>query len=174
VDVLVEQEHRTVGHDRVEVLLARQTAGEALHRPAATDDPRLVGVRRGVGRDDVEIGLLAQHVVEPHPQPVAARERCVDVAVLEAGQQQPTRRAHHPGARPGEGQQVVALADGGDPVTSDGQPRGPATTGQPDPCVGDDEVGSTGRQGQIAGHRAQPPLDVVATAARAGRIVRRG
>ena len=43
------QEDRPVGDDRVEGLAPRDPAGERLHRPAVTDDPLALRVRRGIG-----------------------------------------------------------------------------------------------------------------------------
>jgi hypothetical protein len=90
VHVAVEKEDRAVRDDGVEVLLAGRPAPEVLHGPAAAEHPRLVRVGRRIRGDRVEVGLPPDQVVQPDPQPVAAGERRVDVAVLEAGQDQAT------------------------------------------------------------------------------------
>ena len=51
VAVPVGQEHRTVGHDRVEHVLRGRAAREHVHRPPAAEDPRRVGMRLGVRPD---------------------------------------------------------------------------------------------------------------------------
>ena len=141
VHVLVEQEHRTVGHDRVEVLLARKAAREALHRPAAAEDPRLVRVLVGVPRDHVEVGVAAEHVVEPDPTQVPTGERRVHVAVLEPGEHQPAGGPHHAGARPRERDDVGGVAERADAVAGHRHPGRPAAAGQSHAGIGHHEVG---------------------------------
>ena len=100
VHVPVHQEHRTVGDDAVQVLLARGSAGEQVHRPPPSGDPRLAGVVRGVRGDRLQVGVDRPEVVEVHAQQVPSAERGMDVRVLEPGHDQP------PGHRPHVGRGV--------------------------------------------------------------------
>ncbi len=141
VHVAVEQEHRAVGDDRVQVLLARCAAREVLHGPAAAEDPGLLGVGVGVGGDGVQVGVPPLQVVQPQPEPVASGERRVDVGVLEAGQQQPAGRAHHAGGGSGQARELGLGADGRDPAVPDGHGGREAARGQARPGAGDQQVG---------------------------------
>jgi hypothetical protein len=87
VDVPVEQEHGSVGHNRIEVLLARQALRERIHRPAAAQHPRVVRPVGCVLRDREEVRLSAVQVIEEEVQQVAARKRWVHVRVLETREQ---------------------------------------------------------------------------------------
>src|SRR5664280_3099613 len=50
VHIAVEEERRPVADDVVKVVPGGLATGKVLHSPAATHDPRLVGVRGGVPR----------------------------------------------------------------------------------------------------------------------------
>jgi hypothetical protein len=156
VDVAVEQEHRPVADDGVEVLLDRQAAREVLHRPAAAGDPLRVGVLLGVPPDPVEVGLTGAVVVQRDPQPVQAGEGRVDVGVLEAGQHHPAGQVVLLGSRTDQLAHVLVGADGDDPVPPHGDRGGPAAGGvhAVDVRPGDHEVGGLG-------HGAAPGSAVV-------------
>jgi hypothetical protein len=156
VHVPVEQEHRPVADDRVEVLLDREPAREVLHRPPAAGDPLDVGVLAGVAPDAVEVGLPGVVVVQRDPQPVQPGERRVHVGVLEAGQHHPAGQVVVLGRRTDQLAHVLVGADGDDPVPPHGDRGGPAAGGVDavDVRPGDHEVGGLG-------HGAAPGSAVV-------------
>ena len=84
MDVAVEQEHRPVRDDGVEVLLGGRPTREVLHGPAPADDPGLVRVRRGVASDRGEIVGPTGELVQRDGEPVASRGRRVHVPILKA------------------------------------------------------------------------------------------
>ena len=157
VHVGVQQEHRPIGHDGVEVRGER--AGVAEHRavPAAAQDPRQVGVRLGEGPDPLEVRVAVDEVVEVHVQEVAGAERRVDVRVLEP------REDHAPGevevlaAGPDRLADVGLGADRHDAVAADrhGLDPPPGGVNREDVGAGDDEVGWLGHARTLpAGGRA--------------------
>ncbi len=141
VHVPVEQEHGPVGHDGVEVLLARRPAGEVLHRPPAAEHPRLVGVVGGVAADDVEVLGATGRVVQPHPAQVPPGDGRVHVAVLEAGEHQPAWRLDHARARAAPLADVVGGPHRHHPVAADGDRLRVLPAPHPDPGPGDQQVG---------------------------------
>ena len=79
VRVGVHQVDGPVGHERVELATVRMVVAEHRHVPAAADDPGVVGVRRGVRRDPVEVVLHRVQVVEvavPADPPRRTRRGC--------------------------------------------------------------------------------------------------
>ena len=88
---------RAVGHDRVEQPADRGAARVVVHRPAAAEDPRLVGVRVGVGADAGDGVGGIRGLGEVALQELDARADRVDVRVLEAGAEQRAVQLHHAG-----------------------------------------------------------------------------
>jgi hypothetical protein len=100
--VAVGEVRRPVGNDRVERRGRRQPAGERVHRPAAATYPREFGVVRRVLGDAPEVavgGVIGGQVARDHVEACVVR---VDVAVLEAGGDEATRRVDFDGVGRGE------------------------------------------------------------------------
>ena len=97
VMVAAEQQHGPVGNHLVEQAADRRTAGVVVHRPSPAEDPRLVGMRRGVRSHALDgvrgIRRLGEVALE---QLDSAADR-VDVGVLEAGAQQSAAEVHDAG-----------------------------------------------------------------------------
>jgi hypothetical protein len=138
VGVGVHQVDRSVRDERVELPAVRLVAAEHRHVPATADDPGVVGVRRGVRGDPVEVVRQRVQVVEVEVPPDPARERRVDVRVLEP------RRDTGPGEHVGAADPLADLglrADRDDPVAADRDRLRPAAR-----CVdgvhvaGDDQI----------------------------------
>ena len=143
VHVPVHQEHRAIGDDAVQVLLARGSAGEQVHGPAASGDPGLAGVGAGVRGDGFQVGLDRPEMVEVHAQQVPSAERGVDVRVLEAGHDQAPGHRPHVGRGVGEIPQLSRRPEGDDPAVLH---RHRSCTGLEGPAgqeggVRDDQVG---------------------------------
>ena len=143
VAVLVREEHRAVGHDRVQRLAGRGAAGVVRHPPAATDDPLELGVSGGVRRDPRQ-GLVGGHgVVQVAAQQVDAAHDRVDVGVLEAGDQQPAVEVDDLGRGADELAQLVVGPHGGDASAAHGDAcgHGLRRRGGEDPPVHEERVG---------------------------------
>ena len=149
VGVLVEQEHRAVRHDRVEVVLVRVAARKVLHRPAAALDPLAVRVCVGVGLDLGEVVLPAVGVQEVEVQPVATGEGRMDVGVLESRSDELARSVDHPGRGPDELLDLLGRSDGDDAVAAYGDAAGPAADGVAGVDVAEDH--------QVCGHGHAAP-----------------
>ncbi len=125
VAVAVRQEDRPIGHQPVEHVLRRRAAGEHVHRPAAAEDPRHVGVRGGVlGDQPLVVGQRAR-VVERALEQVEAAGHRVHVRVLEPGEQHPAAEVDHLGAGADQVGDGVVGADGDDPFALDRNRSGP-------------------------------------------------
>ena len=108
VAVAVLEEDGAAGDGGVQVCAGRSAAGEGRHPPAATDDPRLVGVGRRIGADPVEIRLaVPREVVQIARQDGPSPDRRVHVSVLEAGQQRPALEVDDTRGRTGERSEVA-------------------------------------------------------------------
>ncbi len=85
VPVAVGQEHRAIRDGPVEVLAPREPARKVGERPAAAQDPRDLGVRRGVGRDPAHVVVDPLAVEQVAVDAVDAGRDRVDVGVPEPG-----------------------------------------------------------------------------------------
>ena len=155
VPVTVRQQGRPVGHDGVEHLARRRTAGEVRHRPARPEHPGLVRVRCQVGRDPGHrLGgragpgqVAAQHVD-------AGGER-VRVRVLEPGDQEAAVQRHHLGAPAHQGAHVVVAGHRDDAAVAHGhRAAGRATAAEHRPA---DEDGVRGAHEDAANAFSRMP-----------------
>ncbi len=140
--VPVGEVDRTVRDDGVEQLPGRQTALEALHRPAAAGDPLLVGVGVGVGADPLQVVGHPDGSGEVADGQLGAAEDGVDVRVLEARQQQLAGEVDDLGVRADQVPDLV-VADRGDPAAGDGQTGRPGAGGVAGVhgAAGEDQIG---------------------------------
>jgi hypothetical protein len=165
--VLVRQVRRPVRDDRVELLAPRRPVGEVGHRPAAAEDPRLVGMGFDVAPDRGQDRLPAADAVERALEALDARRDRVDVGVLEPRQQEPSGQVDHAAVRTDAVGHVARRADGDDPLAPDGdrlRDRPPGVD-RVDVAAGEDEVG--GAAG--GGHR---PRGSHTSAERRGAVAR--
>ena len=138
VRVGVHQVDRPIRHEGVELTTVRLVAAEHRHVPAAADDPGVVGVRRDVRGDPIEVVLQRVQVVEVEVPPDPPRERGVDVRVLEP-RRDAGPREHIGGAHPLAN--LGLRADRDDPIAADRDRLGPAARGVDRVDVtGDDQV----------------------------------
>ncbi len=97
VAVGVAQDRRAVADHGVERLAGRRAVREVGHRPPGAEDPRQVGMGRGIVRDACQCLLRRRRVVEVAAQQVDTGSERVRVRVLEARRDQPARDINHVG-----------------------------------------------------------------------------
>ncbi len=147
VVVAVDQGSRAIGHQFVQLLAGGEAAGEIAHRPAAAENPFLIGMTAGVGGDR-QAGLLAsldllQRALR-HAVPGLGR---VGVGVLKTGQEHPALHVDHAGAGAAVLGQLLRVADGEDAAVGDGDARGHSAgrVDGVDDAVLEDQVSGHGR-----------------------------
>ena len=123
--VPVGEEGGPIGHDRVEILAARRAVREVGHVPAATDDPRLVGMSVHVGSNRRKHALPPARLADIALEAVDAAPERVDMDVLEAGQEEPSAKVDDARPRPDQLADLGGRADRDDPLAADRDRLGP-------------------------------------------------
>ena len=111
VTVAVRQDHRSIRHDRVDVLLGGTAAWKDVLRPASAQDPGLVRMRSRVRGDRLEVRLLRVEVVLVALQHVDAAAHGVHVRILEPRDEHATGEVDHLGAVADQVADLVVGAD---------------------------------------------------------------
>jgi hypothetical protein len=113
--------------DPVEQFAAGQAAREPLHAPAAAGDPVPGRALRRVRADPFQCGIQGGRSDQVAPDHGHARERGMDVRVLEPRQQGPAAQVHDLGARADQvgDARLARLAHGHDPLAAHGHGAGP-------------------------------------------------
>jgi hypothetical protein len=111
VVVAVRQEDGPVANDLVDHLPRRDAVREDVDGPSTAQDPRSVRMRLGIPAHQVEIRVELVRPAEVAPDPLEAARRCVDVRVLETGQQHATLERNLLGVRADELAHLVVRAD---------------------------------------------------------------
>jgi hypothetical protein len=118
----VRDEHRPVGDDRVEALLAGGAARKGVHRPTASRDPLSLGMLGRIPRDRVEALLRSLGLVEVALDRQETSVRRVQVGVLEARENGAALQFDHPRRRPCRGCEVRCGANGRNAAALDRDP----------------------------------------------------
>jgi hypothetical protein len=146
------EQHRPVGHDRVQDAPVRAGGAEGVHHPAAAEHPAGLGPLGGVAGDGGRVRLRLDPVEVALGQLQAAGGG-VDVGVGEPGQDQPAVEGQHPGRRPAQGGHLPLRAGGGDPAAAHGHGVGPGAgrVAGPHRRPEDQEIGLGGHRRSSAG-----------------------
>jgi hypothetical protein len=142
VDIAIHEEYGSIGNESVEILSPRRPAWEGLHRPPPAKDPRLVGMRRRIGGDDLPIAVEVMGVLEIDPEANSAGLRRMAVRILKRGKHHPPGQRNDLGPRTSALIDDFVLSDAYDPTLAnrDGGGRRTVGTARVHRASGEDEV----------------------------------